>query len=41
MSYNALKGSFRLGTMKFQGSINGMQVQILLDSGNFDNFLQP
>jgi len=41
LSYNALKGSFGLGTMKFQGTINGMVVQILLDSGNSDNFLQP
>jgi len=41
LSYNALKGSFGLGTMKFQGSINGMQVQILLDNGSSNNFLQP
>ena len=27
--------------MKFQGAINGMVVQILLDSGSSDNFLQP
>lgn len=33
LSYNALKGSSGLGTMKFQGSINGLGVQILLDSG--------
>jgi len=41
LSYNALKGSMGLGTMKFQGTINGMVIQILLDSGNSDNFLQP
>ena len=41
LSYNALKGSCGLGTMKFQGSINGMHVQILLDSSSFDNFQQP
>nr|KYP39523.1 hypothetical protein KK1_039146 [Cajanus cajan] len=27
--------------MKFQGSINGLLVQVLLDSGSSDNFLQP
>nr|KYP46454.1 Transposon Ty3-I Gag-Pol polyprotein [Cajanus cajan] len=41
LSYNALNGSSGLGTMKFQGSINGVRVQILLDSGSSDNFLQP
>nr|KYP46388.1 hypothetical protein KK1_032037 [Cajanus cajan] len=41
LSYNALKGSSCLGTMKFQGSINGLLVQVLLDSGSSDNFLQP
>jgi len=41
LSYNALKGSMGLGTMKFQGTINGMVIQILLDSGSSDNFLQP
>lgn len=41
LSYNALKGSFGLGTMRFTGTINGMVVQILLDSGSSDNFLQP
>ena len=27
--------------MKFSGTINGMAVQILLDNGSSDNFLQP
>ena len=27
--------------MKFSGTINGMAVQILLDSGSSNNFLQP
>ena len=27
--------------LQFQGSINGMHVQILVDSGSSDNFLQP
>ncbi|WVZ24525.1 hypothetical protein V8G54_003069 [Vigna mungo] len=41
LSYNALKGSSGLGTMKFKGSINGMMVQVLLNSGSSNNFLQP
>jgi len=41
LSYNALKGSSGLGTMKFSGTINGLAVQILIDSGISDNFLQP
>ncbi|KAJ1407100.1 Aspartic peptidase domain superfamily [Sesbania bispinosa] len=41
LSYNSLHGSFGLGTMKFQGLINGMTVQVLLDGGSSDNFLQP
>ena len=39
LSYNALKGSTGLGTMRFHGSTNGLTVQILLDSGSSDNFL--
>nr|KYP37665.1 Transposon Ty3-I Gag-Pol polyprotein [Cajanus cajan] len=27
--------------MRFQGSIQGVSIQILLDSGSYDNFLQP
>jgi len=41
LSYNALKGSLGLGKIKFQGSINGVGVHILLDGGSSDNFLQP
>ncbi|KAJ1430288.1 Aspartic peptidase domain superfamily [Sesbania bispinosa] len=41
LSYNALHGSYGLETMKFQGLINGMTVQMLLDGGSSDNFLQP
>ncbi|WVY92398.1 hypothetical protein V8G54_031486 [Vigna mungo] len=33
LSFNALKGS--------SGSIHGMRIQVLLDSGSSDNFLQP
>lgn len=41
LSFNALKGSSGVGTMTFQGSINGMMIQVLLDNGSSDNFLQP
>ncbi|KAJ1419267.1 Chromo-like domain superfamily [Sesbania bispinosa] len=41
INYNALSGSSRLGTMQFQGFINGMVVQVLLDGGSSDNFIQP
>nr|KYP41284.1 Transposon Ty3-G Gag-Pol polyprotein [Cajanus cajan] len=40
-SFNALNGSAGNGTMRFKGVINGLTVQILLDSGSSDNFLQP
>ncbi|XP_019431527.1 PREDICTED: uncharacterized protein LOC109338693 [Lupinus angustifolius] len=41
LSFNALNGSQGAGTMRFQGTIQGIQVSILLDSGISDNFLQP
>jgi hypothetical protein len=41
LSFNVLKGSRGLGTLRFQGSIQGVEVQILLDGGSSDNFLQP
>ena len=41
VSFNAFNGSSSLGTMQFHGSINGVIVQILLDNGSSDNFLQP
>ena len=41
LSFNALKGSAGIGTMRFQGILNGLPIQILLDSGSSDNFLQP
>jgi len=40
LSFNALKGSAGIGTMRFQGILNGLPIQILLDSGSSDNFLQ-
>ncbi|WVZ25797.1 hypothetical protein V8G54_004341 [Vigna mungo] len=30
-----------VGTMRFQGSLQGMTIQILLHNGSSDNFLQP
>ncbi|BAT97484.1 hypothetical protein VIGAN_09094100 [Vigna angularis var. angularis] len=41
LSLNALKGAAGVGTMRFTGSLQGMTIQILLDSGSSDNFLQP
>lgn len=41
LSFNALKGSHGEGTMRFHGDIQGVEIQILLDSGSSDNFLQP
>nr|KYP73406.1 hypothetical protein KK1_006031 [Cajanus cajan] len=41
LSFNALKGNSGLGTIRFQGRIQGHAVSILLDSGSSDNFLQP
>jgi len=41
LSLNAITRSHRVGTMRFQGSIRGDPIQILLDSGSFDSFLQP
>jgi len=39
LSFNALKGSSTVGS--FKGSINGIILQVLLDSGSSDNFIQP
>lgn len=41
LSINALKGSNSLGTLRFHGSIHGLKLHILLDSGSSNNFLQP
>lgn len=41
LSLNALNGSHGMGTMRFQGHIQGIAVTVLLDSGSSDNFLQP
>ncbi|KAE9584832.1 putative nucleotidyltransferase, Ribonuclease H [Lupinus albus] len=36
-----MKGANGLGTIKFTGYVGGLPIQILVDGGNFDNFLQP
>ncbi|XP_073225570.1 uncharacterized protein [Cicer arietinum] len=41
LSFHALKGVYSAGTIGFQGQIQGVQIQVLLDSGSSDNFLQP
>jgi len=40
-SVHVLKKVVGIGTMQFQGIINGVKVQVLLDSDSSDNFLQP
>jgi hypothetical protein len=41
LSFNALKGSTGVGTIKFTRHIGKMPIQILVDGGSSDNFLQP
>ena len=41
LSFNALHGAAGAATMRFEGTINGVTVQILLDSGSSDSFMQP
>lgn len=41
LSLNAMKGANSLGTMRFMGKIGKLQVQILIDGGSSDNFVQP
>ena len=41
LSFNALKGANGTGTMRFTGQVNRVDVQVLLDSGNNDNFVHP
>lgn len=40
-SFNSLSGDMAVGTIRFTGSISGQPVQILLDGGSSDNFIQP
>lgn len=41
ISFNALKGLDTVGTICFRGVIKGVEVQVLLDGGSSDNFIQP
>lgn len=41
LSFNALNGAYSDDTLCFQGTVQGVQVHVLLDSGSSDNFLQP
>ncbi|KAF7840497.1 Transposon Ty3-I Gag-Pol polyprotein [Senna tora] len=41
LSLNALSGEHAVGTIRFTGKIRGMEVQVLLDGGSSDNFIQP
>ncbi|GAU19157.1 hypothetical protein TSUD_79800 [Trifolium subterraneum] len=41
LSFNALKGNSNMGVIRFAGSIGKLGVQILIDGGSSDNFLQP
>ncbi|GJW86862.1 ty3-gypsy retrotransposon protein, partial [Tanacetum coccineum] len=41
LSLNAYHGSNRVATIRLSGSINGTKVQVLLDGGSSDNFIQP
>ena len=41
LSFHALKSVTGKGIMNFRGMIHGQPVQILVDGGSSDNFLQP
>ena len=41
LPYNAMKGISGRGTIRFKGVIQGHELQILLDGGSSDNFIQP
>ncbi|KAF7821825.1 Transposon Ty3-I Gag-Pol polyprotein [Senna tora] len=41
LSLNALSGEHAVGTIRFTGVIQGVEVQILLDGGSSDTFIQP
>ncbi|CAJ2656401.1 unnamed protein product [Trifolium pratense] len=41
LSLNALKGTSNMGVIRFAGSIEHIGVQILIDGGSSDNFMQP
>ncbi|MCI01995.1 hypothetical protein A2U01_0023027, partial [Trifolium medium] len=41
LSLNAMNGFTSVGTLRFQGFVNGNPVQVLVDGGSTDNFFQP
>jgi hypothetical protein len=41
LSLNAMKGTNNMGVLRFSGSIDHIKVQVLIDGGSSDNFLQP
>lgn len=41
LSLNAMKGGMGKGTIRFSGRIGPIQIQVLLDGGSSENFLQP
>ena len=41
LSLNAMKGDSNLGVLRFSGLIGNIKVQVLIDGGSSDNFLQP
>jgi hypothetical protein len=41
MSLNAMKGDSNMGVLRFSGTIEHIQVQVLIDGGSSDNLLQP
>ncbi|PNX78745.1 retrotransposon-related protein, partial [Trifolium pratense] len=41
LSLNAMKGTSNMGVLRFTGSIEHLGVQVLIDGGSSDNFLQP
>ncbi|MCH88512.1 hypothetical protein A2U01_0009401, partial [Trifolium medium] len=41
LSLNAMKGNCGMGTLRFNGTIGNIQVQVLVDSGSSDTYLQP
>jgi hypothetical protein len=41
LSLNAIKGTNNMGVLRFSGAIDHINVQILIDGGSSDNFLQP
>ncbi|GAU11620.1 hypothetical protein TSUD_346120 [Trifolium subterraneum] len=41
LSLNAMKGNNTMGVLRFTGAIEQFKVQVLIDGGSSDNFLQP